>query len=54
MPRSTLLLLTAAAAGSPSFLLDVNSFPESAKTVWLAVVVTLGLAGFYYWARDRA
>jgi len=54
MARSTILLLTSAAMGSPSFLLEINSLPESVKAAWLAVVVTFGMAGFYYWARDRA
>lgn len=54
MNRSTALILAAAATGMPSFFLEVNSLPAPVKAAWLAVMATLALAGFFYWAKDRA
>lgn len=54
MNRSTFLLLTSAATGVPSFFINVNALPAAVKAAWLAVMVTLALAGFFYWAKDRA
>lgn len=55
MKRSTGLLLTSAAAGGiPSLFMGVNSLPSDVKAAWLAVMLTIALAGFFFWAKDRA
>lgn len=54
MNRSTALILAAAATGLPSFFIEVNPLPASVKAAWLAIMATLALAGFFYWAKDRA
>lgn len=54
MKRSTGLLLTSAAGGIPSLFMDVNSLPSDVKAAWLAVMLTIALAGFFFWAKDRA
>jgi hypothetical protein len=54
MKRSTILLLTSAACGIPSLFMDVNSLTGDVKAAWLAVMLTIALAGFFFWAKDRA
>lgn len=54
MNRSTALFLAATAIGLPAWVIDVNALSGSVKAAWLAGLVSMGLAGVYYWIKDRA
>lgn len=53
MSRSTVLILVAAALGLPAWFTDVNSLPENVKAAWLAIMITIAIAGGVLWAKDR-